>query len=93
MSNLYRAPKGLIRVEAEVENNTILDIKITGDFFMVPEEALLLLEKHLRGVELDRKLLSNTIDTFYLMGIDTPMLGREDMINAILGVKNENKAN
>lgn len=93
MTNLYKAPKGLIRVDAEVENNIILDVRITGDFFIVPEDALLLLENHLRGVELERTLLNNTIDMFYLLGIDTPMLGRDDIVNAILGVKSENKTN
>jgi len=89
MSNLYKAPKGLIRVDAEVENNIIIDIRLTGDFFMVPENALWLLEKHLKGVELSREFLQSAINVFYLLGIETPMLAREDLTNAILGVKNE----
>lgn len=87
MTNLYKARKGLIRVDAEVENNTIIGIKLTGDFFMVPEEALLFLERHLRGVELDRKLLKNAISTFYVLGVDTPMLAKDDLVKAVLGVK------
>lgn len=89
MSNLYKAPKGLVRVEAEVENNTIIEIRLTGDFFMVPEDALWLLEKHLKGVELDREMLQSTVNVFYMLGVETPMLAKEDLVEAILGVKNE----
>jgi lipoate---protein ligase len=93
MSNLYKARKGLVRVEADVENNTIIDIRLTGDFFMVPEDALWLLEKHLRGVELDRRLLESAINLFYFLGIDTPMLTQEDLVNAIMGVRDEASPN
>ncbi len=93
MSNLYKASKGLIRVEAEVENNTIIGIRLTGDFFMVPESSLWLLEKHLKGVELDREMLKSAIDVFYVMGVDTPMLSREDLVNAIHGVSGEGPSN
>jgi lipoate---protein ligase len=92
MSNLYKASKGLIRVNADIENNTILDIRLTGDFFMVPEEALWMLEKHLKGVELNRKLVRSAINVFYVLGVDTPMLERDDLVDAIMGVKNENEA-
>lgn len=89
MSNLYKAQKGLIRVDANVENNIILDIRLTGDFFMIPEDALRLLEKHLSGVELSRHFVSKTVNVFYMMGVDTPMLSRDDLVDAILGVRNE----
>lgn len=89
MSNLYKALKGLIRVEAEVENNIIIGIRITGDFFMVPEDALWLLEKHLKGVELNRQMLQSAINVFYVLGVETPMLEKSDLVDAILGVKNE----
>lgn len=92
MSNLYKAPKGLIRVKADVENNIILDIRITGDFFMIPEDTLWLLEKHLKGIELDRKLVRGAVNVFYVLGLETPMLSREDLVNAIVGVKNEDAA-
>jgi Bacterial lipoate protein ligase C-terminus len=92
MSNLYKASKGLIRVEANVENNIILDIRLTGDFFMIPENTLWLLEKHLKGIELDRKLVKGAVNVFYLLGVQTPMLTKDDLVNAIVGVKNENAA-
>lgn len=92
VSNLYKAPKGLIRVHADVENDLILEIRITGDFFLIPEDALELLEKHLHGVELERKFVDNAIGVFYAIGVITPMLTKDDFVNAIMGVKNEIKA-
>lgn len=85
-SNLYKAPKGLIRIEAEVENQKIMDIKITGDFFMVPEESILTLESSLRGVSLSREEVAKVVSQFYKSGVVTPMLHHEDMVNAICGV-------
>jgi len=93
MSNLYKAPKGLIRVEANVESNIIISIRLTGDFFMVPEGALWLLERHLRGIELNLAPLSNAINIFYALGIETPMLSENDLVSAIIGVKSETSSN
>lgn len=93
MFNLYKAPKGLIRVEADVESNIIIKIRLTGDFFMVPEGALWLLERHLRGIELKLNPLSSAINMFYGLGIETPMLSEQDLVNAIIGVKSETSPN
>ena len=93
VSNLYKAPKGLIRISAEVENDLIIEIRVTGDFFMVPEDAVELLENHLRGVELSENYLKGALEDFYSIGVVTPMLTKEDFIKAILGAKDEGKAN
>ena len=51
----YKAPQGkLLRIEAEIENSVIQNIKITGDFFVHPEDDLLKLEQALQGAEIDR---------------------------------------
>jgi lipoate---protein ligase len=86
--SLYKAPKGLIRVEAELDSGTLRAVRITGDFFMVPEESIAALERHLRGVKLDQDSVSRAIDDFYKSGVETPMLGKEDMVKAVLGVVN-----
>lgn len=84
--SLYKAPKGLIRVEAEFDSGTITKVRITGDFFMVPEDAISALERHLNGVRLDKESVSRAVNAFYESGVETPMLGKEDMVKAVLGV-------
>ena len=84
--SLYKAPKGLIRIEAEVESGVLRRIRVTGDFFMVPEDSLPSLERHLSGVRLDHDSVSSAVDDFYRSGVETPMLGREDLVKAVLGV-------
>lgn len=57
-------------------NNRINAIKITGDFFVHPEEGIEMLEEELIGTELERKVLLHKIDNFFsknrieLFGID-----------------------
>lgn len=50
-----KARKGLIRVRILVDERArrIADVRITGDFFMYPEDALWRLEEELRGTALD----------------------------------------
>lgn len=51
---IYKIPGGkMIRVLLEYEDNTIKNIKITGDFFLYPEEGINLLEKGLKNISLD----------------------------------------
>ena len=44
----------LLRIDIKVEDNIIQKIKITGDFFMYPEEAITIIEKKLIGVEINQ---------------------------------------
>jgi len=45
-----KIPNGkLVRIEVDFTDNRISHIKITGDFFVHPEDALLTLEKKLEG--------------------------------------------
>lgn len=46
----YKIPKGkLLRLQIEIDNDIIKEIKITGDFFIYPESAIIDIEKFLRG--------------------------------------------
>ncbi|MCK4637513.1 MAG: lipoate--protein ligase family protein [Methanomicrobia archaeon] len=45
----HKAKGGLIKLEITIENLKIKDIKITGDFFIYPEDSVFDLEKKLRG--------------------------------------------
>ena len=84
--SLYKAPKGLIRVEADLDSGILSKVRITGDFFMVPEDYLPRLERQLNGVRLDHDSVLKAVEGFYSFGVETPMLGKEDIVKAILGV-------
>lgn len=49
MSVSHKAEGGLIKLDLAVENERIENVKITGDFFIYPEDAVFALEKRLRG--------------------------------------------
>lgn len=53
-----KARKGLIRVRITLDklSRKIMDVRITGDFFMYPEDALWRLEEELRGARLGEEV-------------------------------------
>jgi len=61
----YKIPGGkLIAVELKLSKNTIEHVKISGDFFMHPEESILDLEKQLKGVKTED--FPRYIDEFFV---------------------------
>jgi len=70
--------------DQEASKKVINSIKITGDFFLYPEESLEDLEAQLKGTLLDRYKLKEKIDKCLenseAFGFDT-----ESMVAAILG--------
>jgi lipoate---protein ligase len=86
--NIYKTQK-LIKILLEYNDQEdgkkiINSIKITGDFFLYPEESLDDLEAQLKGTLLDRYKLKEKIDKCLenseAFGFDT-----ESMVAAILG--------
>ena len=86
--NIYKTQK-LIKIlleynDQEDSKKIINSIKITGDFFLYPEESLEYLEAQLKGTILDRDMLKEKIDKCLenseAFGFDT-----ESMVAAILG--------
>lgn len=62
--SIYKVPDGkLLKIFLEYDetSNVIRSIRITGDFFAYPEEAVELLEKKLRNTALDQKSLQKKI--------------------------------
>ena len=55
--NIYelKAKKGLIRVYTKVDPsiNKIIDLRITGDFFIYPENKLWIIEKSMKNIYVD----------------------------------------
>lgn len=57
----YKAKKGLIRATVSLYDDTV-DVKITGDFMIFPEEIIWDLENSLRGVKADANLISKKVE-------------------------------
>ncbi|MEM2454465.1 MAG: lipoate protein ligase C-terminal domain-containing protein [Candidatus Bathyarchaeia archaeon] len=61
----YKAEGGkLIKVQLGRKDDQITFIRITGDFFMHPEELIEELEKSLIGCVIDEKAITETIKRF-----------------------------
>ncbi len=67
----HKAKKGLIRIEFDEENGLAKNVKVTGDFFMHPEEAVQELEKKLEGHKLNE--LEKLMEEFFAMRLDIEM--------------------
>jgi lipoate-protein ligase A len=86
LTGAWKAPGGLISVQARVTEGSLLDIRITGDFFLYPHEALEELEKALSGIPLDRLALEDAATTVLgRPGVEPMGFGPSDVVNAILG--------
>lgn len=60
----YKVHEGkLLVAEAMIEGEKISNVKITGDFFMHPEESIKDLEESLRGAEINS--VEEVIDQFF----------------------------
>jgi len=79
----------LIRVRAEVKGWKILDASITGDFFMIPEEAVLRLEEALKGSMLSRPHdLELRIKRFFKESeAQIPGMSPKDFLRAVLKLR------
>ena len=86
--NIYKTEK-LIKIlleynDQEDSKKIINSIKITGDFFLYPEESLEYLEAQLKGTVLDRYKLKEKID-ICLKDSEAFGFDAESMVAAILG--------
>ncbi|MEM3440358.1 MAG: lipoate protein ligase C-terminal domain-containing protein [Candidatus Bathyarchaeia archaeon] len=78
----------LIRVLLEEDRGRIARIRITGDFFLHPEDAIFELERALEGVELkEGPLLERIKEVYRSAGAFSIGAGPEDFVKAILGAK------
>ncbi len=84
----YKAIGGkLLRVRMTVtEDNppVIQTIRITGDFFMHPEEAIEDLEKVLIGAPLDEAALRERVQTFFDADVQVVGANVDDFVTALL---------
>ncbi|MGC8992118.1 MAG: lipoate protein ligase C-terminal domain-containing protein [Thermoplasmata archaeon] len=94
MQNIYekKTKKGLIRVKVFVENNTIKDITMEGDFFIYPEDKIWELEEYLKSTPIDENIIKEKVNEIMK---DAEFVGSnlsdfyDVIINAVRGAKNE----
>ena len=81
--SVYKVPKGkLIKISLDYndKDKKILDLSITGDFFVYPEESIVILEKKLVNTSLNEKILKKVINNIIkenkiqFVGLDTENL-------------------
>jgi len=89
VKNVYKSKK-LIRVflEYNERSRTIHAIKITGDFFIYPEESIEKLEGSLVGSKLERDIIRQRIDVA-LKNSEVFGFDNESITEAILGCVND----
>ena len=79
-----KAEKGLIEVELQIADNIITSAKITGDFFIHPEESIEEFEDLLNGLEIDENIIRKKIQELYdLKNISTPGISIDDWIEVL----------
>lgn len=75
----------MIRVTLEIVKNTLKDVLISGDFFMVPEDKLPLLEENLRGAAADYPEIYRRVRKFYEDNkVETPGVTVDDLSTTIM---------
>jgi lipoate-protein ligase A len=85
----YKAGK-LIRLRAEMIGNRIGNIQIRGDMFVIPKEAVSILERMLCGVELESTELKDIIAKFYeVTGAQTLGMTLEDLEMALMKLRED----
>ena len=78
----------LIRIRAEVKGTTIVDAQITGDFFVIPKEAINELETKLSGVELADEALLTVVQGYYdEYNPESPGVTPRDIVDAFLKLR------
>jgi lipoate-protein ligase A len=87
---VHKAPGGLLSCCAEVVEDTIGDVSITGDFTMVPRAGLEELESALVGAPYEAPPVREAIEGFYdATGVDTPGVESRDYLAALGLVKTD----
>lgn len=88
--SVLKVPGGkLVKVEVEHDWKSVARARITGDFFVHPEEALESLEESLRGCKLDENEMVERLDE-KISAIDAQLIGftSKDVATAVMQAVN-----
>jgi len=78
----------LIRLRAEVKGTEILDLRVTGDLFVIPKEAVRDLEAELVGAHLEEGELLEKITRFYEeRSPESPGVTPRDYVDALMKLR------
>ncbi len=78
----------LIRVRAEVGGDILMDVNITGDFFIIPKESISELEEKIRGLRLDEAVLLEVVEDYYSeYEPESPGVTPRDIVDACMKLK------
>lgn len=84
---IYKVPNGkLLKVFLELEGDIIKSVKITGDFFIYPEEKIVLLEQVLLGEDLVEEKIVEKLksvvekESLELFGVDVESIAKVIMM-------------
>ncbi len=83
----------VITVRATVKEERIAKIEIDGDIGANPSDFITLLDKHLVGVGFRKESITNAVNTFYLLGARTEKITKEQLVEAILGLRKAGSKN
>jgi len=86
--SVYKIPNGkLLKISLEYDenNSTISSVRIMGDFFAYPEEAIEILENELKEIQLEKTILVKKINSVILAkNIEFIGLNAEGLADGIL---------
>ncbi|MFX1369290.1 MAG: lipoate protein ligase C-terminal domain-containing protein [Promethearchaeota archaeon] len=87
----YKAAGGLMRSTVEMEDEKIHEVVLSGDFFMLPVDAISNLEKELIGVRIENgELLERIKQAYKKHNIESPGVTPED-IETVVRMSQEQK--
>jgi lipoate-protein ligase A len=82
---LHKSKGGLIRSFVRTENGIIIDISISGDFFLFPEDAFFKIIKELKGIPAIREDIERKIQEVYIKeNIQSPGTLPSDFAESIM---------
>ena len=88
---INKIPNGkLLKINLKYDDlsNKIIDIKISGDFFIHPEESIDIIEEYLKNVKLSEKNLKNKIESIIKeKSMEIIGFSSDDLVKTILMCK------
>jgi len=88
IENVHKAPGGLIRTTAKIQDERIADVLISGDFSLFPREKIGLLEQALVGCPLKKEDVLSRIKSVYSdHSLESPGIQPDDFASALLAAE------